>query len=98
MPTPYDVFSEIAARHGGVDPDDEQAVQRWYTDTLPGLPRRTIEGVLDELLSRQHGGATSHRKRSFPVGAPIPTTDASPPARLPWLTRLWLSLFFRRRP
>ena len=69
MPAPTDVFIEIAARHGGVDPGDLLAVQRWYEHELENLPEETIDRILDELLS--HEGTRSA----------TPTTRCSPGSR-----------------
>jgi len=47
MPTPTHVFAEVAAKYGAVDAGDMEAVQRWYEETLPSLPSKKIEEVLD---------------------------------------------------
>jgi hypothetical protein len=38
MPTPTTAFADAAAEFGDVDPDDLEAVQRWFMEELPKLP------------------------------------------------------------
>ena len=90
MPTPTQVYAEVAATYGNVDPADLGAVQRWYEEDLPDLPGATIERVLDELLSR--GGFSSPAtaaERNYPVRAPLPSLGQSKPARPPILAAGW---------
>ena len=56
MPTPIRVFAEIAARVGGVDPEDMAAVERFYVEVLPGLETAQIRAILGELLERECEG------------------------------------------
>ena len=53
MPTPIRVFAEIAATYGDVNPDDADAVQKWFIETLPSLKPEQIDEIL-EALFRQH--------------------------------------------
>ena len=51
MPTPTGFFLDVAARYGGVDPGDLDAVQRWFIESMPELPPETINQIFDEQLS-----------------------------------------------
>ena len=42
MPTPITAFADAAAKYGDIDPDDIEAVQKWFADELPRLPVDTI--------------------------------------------------------
>lgn len=95
MPTPVDAFARAAAEHGGVDPDDVDAVQDWYAETVPKLPPERLEALLEALLARE-GDSTDRRLRpSYPRRAPLPRLEASPPAPLPLLAAGWLALIKR---
>jgi hypothetical protein len=45
MPTPITAFADAAAKYGDIDPDDIEAVQKWFADELHNLPVDTIEQV-----------------------------------------------------
>ena len=95
MPTPISVFTEVAARHGGVDPEDMEAVQLWYEETLPTLPAASIEEVLEELVRGQEVSGSARSPRVYPDRAPLPTLDQAPPVPLPLLAAGW-RVFLRR--
>jgi len=94
MPAPTDVFIEIAARHGGVDPGDLLAVQRWYEHELENLPEETIDRILDELLSHEGTRSKAPTPKCYPDDAPLPKLDECPPAEIPTAAR-WLALLRR---
>ncbi len=94
MPTPTDIFIEIAARHGGVDPEDLLAVQRWYEHELERLPEETIDMILDELLRNEGTPPRGDLQRCYPDDAPLPKLDGCPPAEIPAAAR-WLALLRR---
>lgn len=60
MPTPTDIFIEIAARYGGVDRENLLGVQRWYEHELEKLPEETIDEILDELLRHEDTPPADH--------------------------------------
>lgn len=94
MPTPSHVFARVAARIGGVDATDSEAVQRWYMETLPWLSPGVIDEVLRELHDADGTPATKSLEPSYPLEAPLPTLDESPEARIPgW----WFELRGRLR-
>ena len=95
MPTPTEVFAELAARHGGVDANDARAVARWYTEDVPRLPRETIESLLEELLRREGEARVGMVRRNYPPGNRIPALGVSPPAPLPLLA-IGMRGIFRR--
>lgn len=51
MPTPMYVYAEIAARYG-VDSDDFNAVDDFFSEKIQCLPKKVQQAILDELLSR----------------------------------------------
>ena len=95
MPTPTHVFAEVAAKNGGVDAGDMEAVQRWYEETLPALPAEKIEEILDGLLSREGLRSEGDGPRVYPKAAPLPTLDQAAPVPLPLLAAGWRE-FLRR--
>jgi len=95
MPTQTQVFAELAATFGGVDPSDLEAVQHWYDETLPTLPASTIEDVLNELVKREGFSNDDGYARAYPDKAPLPTLDQAPPVPLPLLAAGWRE-FLRR--
>ena len=97
MPTPIQAFLEVAARHGGVDPADFDAVRRFYGETLPTLAPDRILAVLEDLLAREGASETRAPEPFYPAGAAHPTCRGSPPVLIPRLARGWWGLLTRRR-
>jgi hypothetical protein len=95
MPTPVEAFAQIAAEHGGVDPNDTEAVQRWYAETVPTLPPERLEAVLEDLLSHEGDSSGRSLRPSYPRAAPLPGLETSPPAPLPLLAAAWFALLRR---
>ena len=99
MPTPIRYFSEIAAKYGDVDPDDADAVQKWFLDTLPSLESEQIDEILEAILRNDGAESGPAGNRVYPVGVPLPSLKDSPPATLPLLSvamDLFLIKFWRR--
>ena len=65
MPTPTTAFADAAAKYGDVDPDDIEAVQKWFAEELPTLSVDIIKQVLHDLLA-QDGAATD--REIIPIG------------------------------
>lgn len=82
MPTPLNVFAEVAARNADIDPQDRVAVLRFYQHTLPSLPKAQQEAVLVELLQRD--GEPPQKWVESDYGDPVPTPrlDESQPANI----------------
>lgn len=95
MPTPTTAFADAAAKYGKVDPEDIEAVQRWFTEALPTLPVDIIEQVIRDLLAQD--GATPEREiiPVYPERAPLPSLELSPPVALPLLAEDWKRLLRR---
>jgi len=95
MPTPTTAFADAAAKYGGVDPDDIEAVQRWFAEDLPKLPIGTIEQVLHDLLERD--GALDDREivPVYPTRAPLPSLGSSPQAASPLHAEEWRRVIAR---
>lgn len=70
MPTSTEVFADVAARFGGVDPHDPDAVRQWYETKMPTLPPEQIDEILDELLQKEGTGAHS-LPRCYPPRLPF---------------------------
>lgn len=51
MSTPMHVYNEIAARYG-VDPADDDAVDRWFEEEAAKLPEDEQAAIGRELLER----------------------------------------------
>lgn len=51
MPTPMYIFNEIAARYG-VDPKNQDAVKKFYTETIQTLNPEEQQAIAEELLAR----------------------------------------------
>jgi len=97
MPTPTRVFAEVAARHGGVDPANADAVLEWLEKTLPTLPGPQAEAILEELLARDGLEEERGAPRRYPDRAAVPSLDESLPEREPLLAALWWLLHRRLR-
>jgi hypothetical protein len=95
MPTPTTAFTDAAAKYGGVDPDDIEAVQSWFAEELPTLSVDIIENVLRDLLAQD--GAVSGREivPVYPERAPLPSLGASPAVTTPLLAEDWKRLLRR---
>jgi hypothetical protein len=96
MPTPTGVFAQVAARHGDVDPNDAEAVQRWYAETVPALSPEKLETVLEDLLEQESDPHEPLLAPMYPRGVPLPEQASAPPVALPLLVRIWAAVFGRR--
>ena len=95
MPTPTTAFADAAAKYGGVDPNDIEAVQRWFAEELPTLSIQIIEHVIRDLLA-QDGAATDREILPvYPDRAPLPSLGASPAVTTPLLAEDWRRLLRR---
>ncbi len=100
MPTPVQAFAEVAARRGGVDPSDPDAVRRFYRETLRTLEPATLLAILEELLASEGDAGGEGPEPFYPTGAALPSRQASPPVPLPLLACGWrraLGRLLRRR-
>jgi hypothetical protein len=91
MPTPVDAFAQIAAEHGGVDPNDPEAVQTWYLESVPTLPPKRLEALLEDLLSCEGDSTDRSLRPAYPRGTPIPGLETAPSVPLPLLAAGWLA-------
>jgi hypothetical protein len=97
MPTPTSSFLDVAALYGNVDPNDSEAVQRWFMEVLPTLPQETIEEILEALLASEATSDGKETPRSYPRGVPVPSLSSSPPAPIPILAKRWREIFIKLR-
>jgi hypothetical protein len=95
MPTPTRVFHDVAARYGKVDPSDAEALERWFTEVLPTLPKEQIEEILEELLAHDGSQAPRTESHSYPQNVPLPSLEDSPPVTFSALKQLLSTLMAR---
>ncbi len=95
MATPTTAFADAAAKYGDVDPEDIEAVQKWFAEALPTLPLDVVEKVLEDLLA--HDGATTDREivPVYPERVPLPSLLSSPPIVAPPLAADWKQILRR---
>jgi len=98
MPTPTRDFADIAAKYGNIDPQDQEAVQRWFIESLTSMAPAQIEVILDDLLSRDGSEPTLSEIPTYPTSVPLPTLSTAPPAPIPLLAGGWRMFFKRLRP
>jgi hypothetical protein len=89
MPTPMSAFAVIAARHG-VDPSDEEAVDRFFDERAPELPLEEREAIFAELLTADGKGHSPRRRHYAKIRADAtfrddPTIEVPPRAVNPRL-------------
>ncbi len=97
MPTPTQAFYDVAARHGEVDPSDAEAVQHWFTEVLPTLPRDQIEEILEGLLAHEGVATTPPDSPGYPRNVPLPSLEDSPPVTFSILKQVLLNLMAKIR-
>jgi hypothetical protein len=103
MPTPITAFADAAAKHGDVDPNDIEAVQKWFAEELPKRSPDVIEEVLRDLLGRDGESPDREVIPVYPNRAPLPSLGASPRVGSPLLAEDWKRMLSRlfdrlRRP
>ena len=64
------------------------ALERWFTEVLPTLPKEQIEEILEELLAHDGSQAPRTESRSYPQNVPLPSFEESPPVTFSALKRL----------
>jgi hypothetical protein len=83
MPTPMHVFDEIAFRYlPELDLSDDAAVEKavdtFWEEIIPSLPKEEQQGIFDELLDRDCEAMPDGwkpRPRKYTTGAPLPKID-----------------------
>ena len=90
MPTNWSTHADVARRHGGVDPSDHAAVERFFTETCPNLPRDKQAEIIEELLAGSTVEESGPVKRNYPSGVPIPKLSETKEFDLKseWLTNV----------
>jgi len=95
MPTPTAAFADAAAKYGDVDPEDIEAVQKWFAEELPMLPPEAIERIFDDLLARDGDSELREIVPVYPDRAPLPSLSSSPPIAAPLLAEPWKRILSR---
>ncbi|MBW2509249.1 MAG: hypothetical protein JRE81_11505 [Deltaproteobacteria bacterium] len=95
MPTPTAAFADAAAKYGDVDPEDIEAVQKWFVEELPTLSPETIERIFENLLARDGDSESRQMVPVYPDQAPLPSLSSSPPIASPLLAEPWKRLLSR---
>ena len=62
-------FAKVAERLGGIDPEDEGQVQRFFEDEAPALSQNEQTEILDALLELE-GTALEPPKDRMPASGP----------------------------
>lgn len=66
------VFAELAAKHGNVDPEDDEAVTAFFEEGINGLPESVRVSIFEDLLDRDGEPAKPMKPRTYPKDAPVP--------------------------
>jgi hypothetical protein len=96
MATAYQFFAELAARYGGVDRTDPEAVTAFYRDVIQTLPVKTIEQILDELLECEMESNMEEIEPWYPAPVALPRLRHSPSLPPPFWLGGWRRLMARR--
>jgi hypothetical protein len=104
MPTPIHVFTEIAATYGNVNPDDSDAVQKWYIETLPTLKPELIDEIIEALIRHDGTKPIPSTEKSYPIDVPLPSLKDSIPAKSSilrtvfdlYLKRIWKRIILKK--
>ena len=91
MPTPLRFFIKVAQERGNVDPDDIEAVEKWFLKDFPKLPKKDLNAIMDELIQRSHEESMKPEKIVYPSNIPIPLMKDTIP-----VTGLLLTNLYRR--
>lgn len=93
--TPAYVYARLAARLGGVDPTDRDAVAKWYREELPAISAAKVEACLAKMLGSDLTEEESDDVDFFaePKDVPLPRLCDAPPARIPLPARLWQAVY-----
>ncbi|MEO8383251.1 MAG: FHA domain-containing protein [Acidobacteriota bacterium] len=75
-------FATIAARYG-VDPTDEEAVDRFFDERAPSLPAEEREAILAELMTAD-GIGLSNRRRRYATSSDDVNFRNDPAVEVPW--------------
>lgn len=82
MPTHMSAFADIAARYG-IDPKDEEAVDRFFDEQAPSLSAQERATILAELLAEQTKDGESPARKRYAKGAPDPKSEGRTPMPVP---------------
>jgi len=78
MATPMSTFAEAAHRFGGIDPNDEAAVDKFF-DELVTLTQEEQQQILSFLIEHDGEPDTSPPRRNYAKGHVCPALDDVPP-------------------
>jgi hypothetical protein len=82
MPTPMSAFADIAARYG-INPNDEEAVDRFFDEQAPSLSEHERATILKELFAAQAERGDSPARKHYAKGAPDPRMTGRQPIAVP---------------
>ena len=89
MPTPMRFFSAVAQKWGKVDPDNDQAVEKWFLEDFPKLPKKDLNTILDELIQYNNEKSIDPGKVIYPTDIPLPFMKDT----IPLKGFLWVNLY-----
>lgn len=86
MPTPVKYYTKVAQKWGNIDPDDYQAVENWFLNDFPNLPKKELSAILDELIEKSNEVSIDPGKITNPPKVPMPLfKDNIPVSGYAWL-------------
>jgi hypothetical protein len=85
MPTPVKYFIQVAQKWGNVDPNDTQAIEKWFLNDFPKLPKKEINAILGELIENSNAEPGDPGKIVYPSEVPLPLfKDILPVSGISW--------------
>lgn len=89
MPTPSRFFKAVAQKWGNVNPDNDQAVEKWFLQDFPKLPKKDLNTILDELIQYNNEKSIDPGKVIYPADIPLPFMKDT----IPFKGFLWVNLY-----
>ena len=72
MATPIQYYAEVAKKYGHVDPEDYFAIEEWFLNQFPKLPRKDKKNILYFLLSHNNELTKKPLRLYYPKKVPTP--------------------------
>ena len=85
MPTPVRYFQKIAQKWGNINPENPEEIEKWFIEEFPKLPKRDLNGILEELLENNSHQNEKPEYLIYPKEVPLPLfKDNIPVSGLSW--------------
>ena len=72
MPTPMHAYAQAAARFGKVDPEDADAVEKFFVLKFSKLAPKTQKAIVDFLMRHEGTASVGNPTKREPKGVPLP--------------------------